>query len=192
VYNISRKTLKTFFGREAMKALTVTNKSLTREALLEMAAKTPGAWIGIRIAALLLLLEGWKSSQIARLFGLTRWSVVRWIQRANEKGVSGVAEKKQSGRPCRIDEQIQKVLEKDLEKSPRELGLKRNRWDGVVVVEYLERIHGIGLKVRQAQRWIRRLGFSLRQPIYRYAQATTEGVEEFRKTVKKTPDGQEK
>jgi transposase len=60
------------------------------------------------------------------------------------------------------------------------------------VVEYLQRIHGIGLKVRQAQRWIRRLGFSLRQPIYRYAQATTEGVEEFRKTVKKTPEGQEK
>ena len=28
-----------------MKALTVTNKSLTREALLEMAAKTPGACI---------------------------------------------------------------------------------------------------------------------------------------------------
>jgi len=71
-------------------------------------------------------------------------------------------------------------------------GLKRNRWDGVVVVEYLERIHGVRLKVRQSQRWIRRLGFSLRQPIYRYAQATTEGVEEFRKTVKKTPDDQEK
>jgi len=175
-----------------MRALTVTNKSLTREALLAMAEKTPGAWIGIRIAALLLLLEGWKSSRVARLFGLTRWSVVRWIQRANEKGVAGVAEKKQPGRPCRIDEQVQKALEKDLERSPRELGLKRNRWDGVVVVEYLERVHGIGLKVRQAQRWIRRLGFSLRQPIYRYAQATTEGVEEFRKTVKKTPEGQEK
>ena len=103
-----------------------------------------------------------------------------------------MAEKKQLGRPGRLDEQIQRALEKDLERSPRALGLKRNRWDGVVVVEYLERIHGIGLKVRQAQRWIRRLGFSLRQPIYRYAQATTEGVEEFRKAVKKTPDGQEK
>ena len=175
-----------------MKALTITNKSVTREALLEMAEKIPGAWVGIRIAALLLLLEGWKSSQIARLFGLTRWSVVRWIEGVNEKGVLAVEAKRQPGRPCRLDEQIQRALEKDLEKSPRALGLKRNRWDGVVVVEYLERIHGVRLKVRQAQRWIRRLGFSLRQPIYRYAQATTEGVEEFRKTVKKTPDDQEK
>jgi len=56
-----------------MKALTITNESVTREALLEMAERIPGAWIGIRIAAMLLLLEGWKSSRIARLFGLTRW-----------------------------------------------------------------------------------------------------------------------
>lgn len=147
--------------------------------------------MGIRIAALLLLLEGWKSSQVARVFGLTRWSVVRWIQGVNERGILAVPAKKQPGRPCRLDEQVRRALEKDLEKSPRALGIKRNRWDGVVVVEYLERIHGVRLQVRQAQRWIRRLGFSLRQPIYRYAQATTEGVEEFRKTVKKTPDDQE-
>jgi hypothetical protein len=44
---------------------------VTREALLEMTEKIPGAWIGIRIAAILPLLEGWKSSQIARPFGLT-------------------------------------------------------------------------------------------------------------------------
>ena len=175
-----------------MKALTITNKSVTSEALLEMAEKIPGAWVGLRIAAILLLLEGWKSSQIARLFDLTRWSVVKWIHRVNEKGISELEERKRPGRPCRLDEQIQKDLEKALEKDPREFGLKRNRWDGIVVVEYLERIHGIKLKVRQAQRWIRRLGFSLRQPIYRYAQATMEGVEEFRKTIKKTPGDQEK
>ena len=175
-----------------MKALTITNEAVTRKALLELAEKVPGAWVGIRIAALLLLLGGWKSSAVASLFGLTRWSIVRWIQGVNERGIGALESKKQPGRPCRLDARIQQALENDLEKSPRALGLKRNRWDGVVVVEYLERIHGVRLKVRQAQRWIRRLGFSLRQPIYRYAQATTEGVEEFRKTVKKTPDDQEK
>src|SRR4030065_345065 len=135
-----------------MKALTVTNKTVTREALLKMAERIPGAWMGIRIAALLLLLEGWKSSQIASLFGLTRWSVVRWIQGVNEKGVLAVEAKKQPGRPCRLDEQIQRVLEKDLEKNTRALGLKRNRWDGGVVVEYLRGIRGCGLKHPHAQR----------------------------------------
>jgi transposase len=60
------------------------------------------------------------------------------------------------------------------------------------VVEYLERVHGVHVKVRQAQRWIRRLGFSLRQPIYRYVQATEEGVKEFRQNLKKTPQPSDK
>jgi transposase len=175
-----------------MKALEVTNKSVTREALLKMAEKVPGAWIGLRIAAILLLLEGWKSTTVAKLFGLTRWSVVKWIQRINALGVDGVKEVHRPGRPTRLGPEIQQALEEVLQKNPRSLGLKRNRWDGIVVAEYLERVHSVHVKVRQAQRWIRRLGFSLRQPIYRYVQATEEGVKEFHQTLKKTRQPSEK
>jgi transposase len=175
-----------------MKALEVTNKSVTREALLKMAEKVPGAWIGLRIAAILLLLEGWKSTTVAKLFGLTRWSVVKWIQRINALGVDGVKEVHRPGRPPRLGPEIQQALEEVLQKNPRSLGLKRNRWDGIVVAEYLERVHSVHVKVRQAQRWIRRLGFSLRQPIYRYVQATEEGVKEFHQTLKKTRQPSEK
>jgi transposase len=176
----------------SMKALTVTNQAVTREGLLQLAEEVPGAWIGIRIAALLLMLDGLTSTHVAELFGISRWSMVKWIQRVNGEGLSGVEEKPKPGRPARFDLGVRKNLEKALQRSPREFGLKRNRWDGIVVVEYLERVHGVHLKVRQAQRWIRRLGFSLRQPIYRYAQATKEGVEEFQETIKKTPGRQEK
>ena len=170
-----------------MKALTITSESVTREVLLEMAGRVPGAWIGIRIAAILLLLEGWKSTKIAGLFGISRWSMVKWIHKVNKEGLAGIPDKTRPGRPCRLDEKVLKDLEEALEKSPVEFGLKRNRWDGIVVVEYLKRFHGIHLKVRQAQRWIKRLGFSLQRPIYRYVQATDEGIEEFRVIVKKTP-----
>jgi transposase len=175
-----------------MKALAVTNQAVTREGLLHLAEKVPGAWTGIRIAALLLMLDGLTSTRVAELFGISRWSMVKWIQRVNGEGLSGVEEKPKPGRPARFDTGVRKNLEKALQRSPRKFGLKRNRWNGIVVVEYLERVHGVHLKVRQAQRWIRRLGFSLRQPIYRYAQATKEGVEEFRETIKKTPGRPEK
>jgi len=170
-----------------MKALTIINETVMKQALLEMAKRIPGAWIGIRIAAILLLLEGWKSTQIAGLFNISRWSMVKWIHKVNKEGLAGIHDKKRLGRPCRLDEKVLKDLEEALEKSPVEFGLKRNRWDGIVVVEYLKRFHGIHLKVRQAQRWIKKLGFSLQRPIYRYVQATNEGVEEFRMIVKKTP-----
>ena len=54
-------------GKE-MKALTLDHPGLTREALLCIADRTPGAWIGIRIAVLLLILAGWKSAQCSRAF----------------------------------------------------------------------------------------------------------------------------
>jgi transposase len=175
-----------------MRALSVTNSSVSRDKLLKIAEATPGAWLGIRIAAMLLILKGWNCTQVAELFDLSRWSVVKWIHRVNKEGAPGLEEKTRPGRPLRLDPGVQKELENALSREPMEYGLKRNRWDGVTVVEYLEKNHGVHLKVRQAQRWIGRLGFSLRQPIYRYVQSTSEGVEEFRRTVKKTPRVQEK
>jgi transposase len=170
-----------------MKALTISNQSVTKQALLEMAQQDPTTWLGIRLAAGLLVLEGWNSSQIAEIFGLSRWSVVQWIQRLNKEGVIGLMEKERCGRPVRMNMKVQKHLEQALMKDAREVGLSRNHWDGITVVEYLKREHGVQLKVRQAQRWIRRLGFSLHRPIYRYAQATSDGVETFTEGIKKTP-----
>jgi len=175
-----------------MKALSLENASVTRQSLLKLAEKIPGAWLGIRIAAMLLVLRGWKSSEVAELFDVSRWSVVKWIQRTNRQGLDGLYEKQRSGRPSRLDAKVQKQLEQALQRNPREFGLKRNRWDGVVVVEYLRRIHGIELQVRQAQRWIRSLGFSLRKPVYRFVQASMEGLDEFHQAIKKTPDGSKK
>jgi len=41
-----------------MKALSLVHQDLTREALLRKAEEGPGAWIGIRVAAFLLMLVG--------------------------------------------------------------------------------------------------------------------------------------
>ena len=73
-----------------MKALSLDHPNMTRETLLRIADEIPGAWIGIRIAAYLLLLAGWKSTQIAELFGLTRWTVVKWIHKGNQEGIEAV------------------------------------------------------------------------------------------------------
>jgi transposase len=175
-----------------MKALTLSHPSLTREILLRAADETRGAWIGIRIAALLLILSGWKSTQVAELFGLTRWAVVKWIRKANSDGVEMINDRACSGRPSYFDKDLMKKLDEALSKSPQDFGIPRAKWDGVVFVEYLKKTYHIEIHVRHAQRMIKKLGYSLRRPIYRFVQAQEEGVEEFRGTLKKTPDGPEK
>jgi transposase len=157
-----------------------------------MAEEIPGAWIGIRIAAYLLMLKGWKSPQIADLFGLTRCAVVKWVHKANQMGIVAVRDRSRPGRPSQFDERLKRELDEVLSKSPKDFGIPRVRWDGVVLVEYLKRFHRITIHVRHAQRLIRKLGYSLRRPVYRFAQASAEGVEEFREELKKTPIGQKK
>lgn len=73
-----------------MKALSLENPLVTHQSLLKLAVKTPGAWLGIRIASMLLVLRGWRSSEVAELFNVSRWSVVKWIQRTNRQGLDGL------------------------------------------------------------------------------------------------------
>jgi transposase len=170
-----------------MKALTLSHQELTREALLRKAEEIPGAWVGIRIAALLLVSAGWKSTQIADLFGLSRWGAVKLVQKANREGLGAIEDHSRPGRPSHFDEKVLKGLDEALSKLPQDYGLSRNRWDGVVVVEYLKKFHCIKVQVRHAQRMIKKLGYSLRRPMYQYVQATEDGVPEFHDEVKKTP-----
>jgi len=172
-----------------MKALSLEHPQLSRETLLRIADEIPGAWVGIRIAGYLLLLAGWKSTPVAELLGLTRWTVVKWIHKGNQEGIEAVQDRFRSGRPSQFDDRLKKELDVVLSKSPKEYGIPRVRWDGVVLREYLRRAHQVSIHVRHAQRWIRQLGYSLRQPIYRFAQASQEGIEEFRGELKKTSPG---
>ena len=174
-----------------MKALTLDPSEITRAALLAKADTLPGAWVGLRIAALLLVLAGWKSTAIAELFGVSRWAVCQWIGGANEQGLRSVAPPPAPGRKPRLSAAVQQQLDLALQASPEQCGLHRTRWDGVLVVEYLRRFHQVELKVRQAQRYVRRRGFTLQRPSYRSLQANQKGVVKFHRAVKKTPQGAE-
>jgi transposase len=168
-----------------MKPLTLTNKAVTREALLAMAEKIEGAWIGLRIAGLLLILAGWKSTAVAKLFNLSRPSVISWIRRANQEGIVSVKDKPRPGRPGKLDEKVTHTLKEALSRSPEEYGLNRFRWDGVVVVEFLEKTFSILLKPRQARNWLRKLGYVRKRPVHQYIQASDKGVKEFQQGLKK-------
>jgi transposase len=170
-----------------MKALCLTHPEMTKEFLLAIAEKIPGAWVGIRIAGYLLMLSGWKSTQVAELFGLSRLAVVKWIRKANRDGLVAVEDLPRCGRPAKVGREVLADLDRVLSRSPREVGINRARWDGVMVVEYLKRYHQVTIHVRHAQRLLKKLGYSLRQPIYRYVQASEEQVKSFRRALKKTP-----
>jgi hypothetical protein len=82
--------------------LTLTHPEATREGLLAFARKTPGAAIGIKVAALLLILEGQRPKWIIDIFGLTRQSLNNWMHHVNERGVAALKALSRPGRPTLV------------------------------------------------------------------------------------------
>ena len=169
-----------------MKALSVSQPEITREKLLALAKQIPGAWIGIKIAVLLLVLEGQHPGWISALFGLSRTTLVRWLHVVNQKGTSSLIPEPRPGRPTQLSPAVRKQLKQNLEKHPQEFGLARAGWDGPTLVVHLKKEFGIKLKVRQAQYWLHYLGYSLKRAGYTYLQAHAKDARHFRRELKKT------
>src|SRR5574341_2517534 len=102
--------------------LTLTHPAATKKRLLLLAEEIPGAWIGLKIAALLLVLEGQRPGWITEVLGLTRMSLSRWLHAVNRGGLDALKPRPRPGRPTRLEPKVQKALEVHLEKSPREFG----------------------------------------------------------------------
>lgn len=169
-----------------MKTTNISLSKVTRENLLTFAKSIPGAWIGLKVAALLLVLEGQRPGWIAQVLGLTRMSLNRWIRAVNEKGIQALVSKSRHGRPSKLTQSIAQQVEQHLEQSPQAFGLNRARWDGPTLMVHLKRHFGIKLKVRQAQNWMHQLGYRLKRASYTYLQAKAEEAKKFRKALKKT------
>jgi transposase len=169
-------------------SLEVVHPEASRDGLLQAAREIPGAMIGIKIAALLLTLEGQRPGWIAEVLGLTRQSLNLWMHKVNEQGLKSLKPVKRPGRPARLTPQVCHKLEEHLEKSPEEFGLNRVRWDGPTLVVHLKSQFGIHLKVRQAQSWMHQLGYRMKRAGYSYLQGRSEDARKFRRRLKKTPD----
>lgn len=166
--------------------LQLTHPDATRARLMALAKDIPGAWVGMKIAALLLLLEGQRPGWITEVLGLTRMSLTRWIHGVNAAGLQALRPKPRPGRPARLTPQVRAALTAHLEQSPQAVGLPRVQWDGPTLVVHLKRHFGIALKVRQAQHWMHQLGYRLKRASHTYLQAQTSEARRFQRALKKT------
>ena len=102
----------------------------TRERLVALVKELPGAWIGIKIAALLLMVEGQRPGWITEVLGLTRMSLNRWRHGVNAQGLHALVPKVRPGRPPPLTASVRQLLARHLEQSPQTFGLPRVQWDG--------------------------------------------------------------
>jgi transposase len=117
-----------------------------------------------RLHGVLLVAQGMKCPEVARLLGDAPRSVEYWVHRFQEKGLVGLQEGEHSGRPSRLDEKQIEAINKVLRRKPSDAGMDVNLWDGKTLSAWIEKEYGVQLGVRQCQRLFRRLEFRLRKP----------------------------
>jgi transposase len=166
--------------------LTLTHSEATRERLLAFIHQDQKAYTGMKVAALLLTIEGQRPSWICDVLGMSRQTLNVVMHRINTHGLKALEPPKKPGRPARLTPKIRQELQEHLESSPMEFGLNRVQWDGPTLVVHLKREYGITLKVRQAQAWMHQLGYRLKRASYTYLQARKEDAKRFQQALKKT------
>lgn len=154
-----------------MQALTVSDTENMIMAIQDEIRRNDASRYDHRLHGVLLVAQGLTCPQVGQLLGDSARTVVNWVQRFESQGLAGLSDGERSGRPCRLnDKQLAKV-QAALRSSPAKFGLPTQMWDGPTLSAYLAQELGVSLKVRQCQRLFRQLGFRLRKPRPRVAQA---------------------
>jgi transposase len=117
-----------------------------------------------RLDLVLLAVNGMPVKEIAALYNESPTTISYWTKKAVEKGVKSLKEGFHTGRKPRLNEKQLEQLESDLCKSPENFGYDMVTWDGIVLSKHISDHYNVNLQVRQCQRIIRKLGFTLQRP----------------------------
>jgi transposase len=135
-----------------------------------------------RLHALLLIAQGERCSEVARIFGDSVRVVQYWVQRFQKDGFAGLYDAEKNGRSGRLGEEQLKEIKTVLYEPPEKSGLSGQIWDGKTLSAYIKKRYGINLGVRQCQRTFNQLGFRLRKPRPVIAHADPALQAEYKKT----------
>ena len=167
-----------------MKASKITDRENVIFILQDEIRRSYEARYDHRLHAILLVAQGMSGRQAAQILGDSPRTVAYWVQRFEAEGLAGLADADRPGRPRKLNQNQLYQIEQALRRSPFEVGLSVNLWDGKALSAYVKQEFGIQLGVRQCQRLFRQLGFRLRKPRSKIAHSDPSKKEEFKKNSK--------
>ncbi len=156
---------------DCMKALRVADSATVSLGLQDEIRRSEESRYDHRLHGVLLVAQGMTCPEVAGLLGDAPRSVENWVRRFETEGLAGLQEGERPGRPRRLSSQQLAAVDAVLRKTPRDVGMSGNLWDGKTLGAWIERQFGTRLGVRQSQRLFRQLGFRLRKPRPMVAQA---------------------
>jgi len=134
-----------------------------------------------RLDLVMLAVNGMPVKEIATLYNESPTTIHYWTKRVVEQGVESLRSGEHTGRKSRLSAEQLLQLDNDLQKSPTDFGYELNQWDGLVLSRHLADHYGVNIQVRQCQRTMKQLGYTLQRPQTKPSGSNPEAQEEFKK-----------
>lgn len=148
------------------------SRTLLRLKRLRQEAQTDKApRVALRLAAVMLSVQGQTSGQIAQGLQVDRTRVHAWIGAWNHYGADGLLEGHRSGRPAELDALQREQLADIMESGPVAYGLNTGVWTSPLITQIIQDEFGVGYHPGHVRRLLRQLGFSVQRPKTRLVQA---------------------
>ena len=172
-------------SHQSMRPLTITDSAAIILGLQDEIRRSEESRYDHRLHGVLLVAQGMTCPEVARILGDAPRSVEYWVRGFEEKGLAALREGERAGRPRRMSEEQMQAVNVVLRRTPPEVGLGGNLWDGKTLSAWIEREYAIHLGTRQCQRLFRRLDFRLRKPGPLIAKADPERQKDHKKNFKR-------
>ena len=156
----------------------------SKEELKKLYQKEKNAKAKLRLLAAILRKEGMSLDFISEYIQIPKTTVHDWLSRLESKGLDGLVDIKQPGRPSWLSEEEKEELKKVLSRSPEEQGIPFKIWTTSLVQYVINKLFGVTYKPRNVRKLMKKLGFVLKVPRHRNKKANTKAQEEFKKKLK--------
>ena len=135
-----------------------------------------------KLDLVLLTVNGMSSKEVASLYNEFPTTVSYWTKKAVESGVESLRGGKHTGRPSKLNSEQLVEIEGILRNPPTDLGYDMPAWDGILLSQHILVTYKTKISVRQCQRILRKLGFTLQRPQMLPSGGDDEQRQEYKKT----------
>lgn len=140
-----------------------------RRRLRRAVAEAATARLLRRIQAVLRVAEGYPLAEAARLNGVNRTSVHRWVRAYwHRHVVADLQDRPHTGRPRETDDLDAELLETVLAQDPRTVGYQATTCTVPLWATHLREEHGYVISERTLRRRLREYGWRWKRPRYLY------------------------
>ena len=138
-------------------------RAAEKEELERMTQQEVGR-VALRAQMTLLSARGFSVPDIANIQSTSDVTLYKWLDRFEAEGPGGLYDRPREGRPPKVDEHIEEVVEESLAQPPTEQNYNRTYWTVPLLVEHLKRTVEESFCAETIRSLLHRLGFRWRRP----------------------------